>query len=165
VEEFAVDINLVDEDGETCLFVAESVEVAKCLVEELNINVEVENEDGMTAAQKFESEQEFPQIAAYLQAQTNPNSNGTSGNGAGPYAASCPPPLPPNVTININSASDATAEGLADEPDPEFRRRIEELAASENFNTEEGQQELRNLITDAIRGVGSDERDVRRRVG
>jgi len=50
------------------------------------------------------------------------------------------------------------------EPDPEFKRRIEELASRDNFHTEEGQQELRDLIVDAIRGVGGDERKVRRRV-
>jgi hypothetical protein len=143
----------------------EGVEVARCLVEELHIDVQIKNEEGMTAAQKFESEQEFPEVAAYLQDHPSISTNGIPVDDSATDAAQRPPPLPPNMTININSVPEDTTESLADEPDPEFRRRIEELAASENFNTEEGQRQLRDLITDAVRGVGSEERDVRRRVG
>ncbi|KAK7903439.1 hypothetical protein LTR67_001459 [Exophiala xenobiotica] len=168
VHEFNVDVNLKDEDGETCLFVAETVEVAKCLVEELHVDLGVRNEEGMTAAEKFESEQEYPEIAEYLQphaaqnttADAAPTQAGLVSNGI-----QHPPPLPPNVTINIDTASSAADSSMEEEPDPEFRRRIEELAARENFHTEEGQRELRELITDAVRGVGSEERDVRRRLG
>jgi hypothetical protein len=50
------------------------------------------------------------------------------------------------------------------QPDPELRRRIEELAAREDFQTAEGQAELRRLVEEAIGGQGfSDERSVRPR--
>jgi uncharacterized protein len=151
VKDFNVDVNLKDEDGETCLFVAETVDMSKCLVEELAIDVSVKNADDMTAAEKIESEEEFPEIAAYLRGTSN------LANGAGRL-----PPLPPNVRIDVNPQPQ---EDLANgqEPDPEFRRRIEELASRENFQSEEGQRELRDLITDAVRDV-SDDREVRRRV-
>src|SRR5262245_52909038 len=38
VEDFHVDVNLLDEDHETCLFVTESLEVAKLLVETLGVD-------------------------------------------------------------------------------------------------------------------------------
>ncbi|EXJ85046.1 hypothetical protein A1O3_05721 [Capronia epimyces CBS 606.96] len=162
VNEFHVDVNLKDEDGETCLFVTETVDIAKCLVEDLHIDLEVRNEDGMTALEKFESEEEFPEVAVYLRAQIV----GSGPNGAGPTSNGVqhPPPLPPNMTVNIDTATDPTASDLNQEPDPEFRRRIEELAAGDNFHSEEGQRQLRDLITDALRGVGHSEREVRRRV-
>lgn len=49
--------------------------------------------------------------------------------------------------------------------DPELRRRIEELAAWDDFPGEEGQR-LMELISNAVRSVGSEsqERDVRRRI-
>ncbi|RVX71770.1 hypothetical protein B0A52_03954 [Exophiala mesophila] len=163
VGDFHVDINLKDEDGETCLFVAETAEMVRLLVEELNIDTNIQNDEAQTAAEKFEAEAEFPDVVTYFRTRSAPSSltNGMNSNSVG--GLQHPPPLPPNVSININTASDPTQE-LSQEPDPEFRRRIEELAARENFNTEEGQRELRDLITDAVRGVGNDARDVRRRI-
>jgi len=59
---------------------------------------------------------------------------------------------------------ESQAEG--DAPDPEFRRRIEELAARDDFQTELGQRELKNLVTEAVGGLAADngERNVRRRL-
>lgn len=54
VNEFDVDVNLKDEDGETCLFVTESVPVATCLVEELHLDTSITNDDGLTAVEKIE---------------------------------------------------------------------------------------------------------------
>jgi uncharacterized protein len=156
VNELHANVNLVDEDGETALFIAETVDVAKCLIEELQIDTGVKNEEGQTALEKVEAEEEFPEIAAYIRIQ----------QGVGGTTANCTalPPLPHNVSIVVNTATEGAADGPeTQEPDPEFRRRIEELAARENFQTEEGQRELRDLITDAVRGA-SDDRDVRRRV-
>jgi len=61
-----------------------------------------------------------------------------------------PPPLPSGVQINVGTMS-AGEEGEA--PDPEFRRRIEELAAREDFGGEESQRELRDLVSDAVSGL------------
>ncbi|KAJ9655759.1 hypothetical protein H2198_005465 [Neophaeococcomyces mojaviensis] len=162
--EFNVDVNLRDEDNETCLFVVETVEAAKCLVEELHVNVGAQNDDGMTAREKFESEGEFPDVAAYL-AQGVAVSSEIAGSDD--LQNGHPPPLPPSVKLNLDTVTDQTeAEINAQEPDPEFRRRIEELASRENFHTEEGQRQLRELITDAVRDVSHDEHESqRRRVG
>lgn len=168
VNEFGVNVNLKDEDGETCLFVVETVEAANCLAEELHVDLNVRNDEGMTAAEKLESEEEVPDVAEYLKSRSHQNSSTNADSSrSGPVSSDATrhvPPLPPNVTINIDTEANATGNGIEQEPDPEFRRRIEELAAKENFHTEEGQRELRDLITDAVRGVGSEERDVRRRL-
>jgi len=47
--------------------------------------------------------------------------------------------------------------------DTEFRQRIEELASREDFQGEGGQRQLRELITEALRGEVGQERDVRQR--
>ena len=164
VNEFQVDINLKDEDGETCLFVTETVPMAQCLVEELHINVEVRGDEGMTAAEKIEQEGDFLDVAAYLQSVSAGQANGNSvpEETAG-GSSTHPPPLPPNVTVDVGTMADPSLDGEAQEPDPEFKRRIEQLAAKDNFHGEEGQRELRDLITDAVRSVG-DSRYVRRRM-
>ena len=53
----------------------------------------------------------------------------------------------------------------ADQVDPEFKRRIDELASREDFQSEATQNELRELVQDALRGnIDSQDREVRRRV-
>jgi len=47
----------------------------------------------------------------------------------------------------------STAEEVGEDLPPvdeEFRRRIEELATRGDFNSEEGQRELRRLVTEAV---------------
>ncbi|EDN03603.1 ankyrin repeat protein [Histoplasma capsulatum] len=156
VQELQVNVNLVDEDGETCLFVTESVDVARCLIEELGVDRGHKNHLGLKAEESIASDGEFPYLIEYLQ---------------GSQAGDCPGQLlqssisiPPNVTVNVGNMPDPAADGDG-APDPEFKRRIEEFAARENFHTEEGQRELRQLVTDALKDVNADtqERGVRRR--
>jgi hypothetical protein len=163
VNEFQVYINLKDEDGETCLFVTETVLIAQCLVEEFHIDVEVRSDEGMTAAEKIAEEGDFPEVAAYLQSVSGGQTNGsfTPGEAVGAPPIH-PPPLPPNVTVDVGTMADQPLDGEAQEPDPEFKRRIEQLAANGNFYSEDGQRELRDLITDAVRDGAN--RDIRRRM-
>ncbi|KAJ6140949.1 hypothetical protein N7497_011842 [Penicillium chrysogenum] len=130
VKEFNVNVNLLDEDGETCLFVVEDSDIARCLVEELGVDANKKNAEDLTAVEKFESENEFPQVAAYLR--------------------------------EVVGEEEATAGG---EPDPEFKRRIEELATREDYYSEEVQNEVRELVKDAMAGsnIEAMEREIRRR--
>ncbi|GJJ08555.1 hypothetical protein Clacol_002773 [Clathrus columnatus] len=58
-------VNIKDEDNETPLFVVESIEVARWLVEH-GADIQCLNTEGNTAAQNLA--EEFPEVAAYLQA-------------------------------------------------------------------------------------------------
>ncbi len=176
VNELHVDPNIKDEDGETSLFVVETVEAAQVLIDELGVNPQVRNNEGMTAEEKIKTEGDFVTIAEFLrESRTRANPRALDRpNGRHETQPSedtllhdevqHPPPLPPNVTVNVGIMEEQlAAEG---EVDPEFRARIEELAAREDFQGEEGQRQLRDLITDAVRGVGTEGsgRDVRRRL-
>ncbi|KAL8697334.1 MAG: hypothetical protein Q9201_007172 [Fulgogasparrea decipioides] len=164
VHEFHVDPNIKDEDGETPLFVAETVEAAKILIEELHCDPAQKNDEELTAEEKIRSEGDFVAVADYLKEQRTRGGDTASptGNG-GEEAEQRPPSLPPNVTVNMGTT---TEDEIPDEPDPAFRAKIEELAAREDFQGEEGQRHLRELVTEAVRGVERDveERYVRRRV-
>ncbi|MCJ1411186.1 hypothetical protein MMC19_005274 [Ptychographa xylographoides] len=166
VADFHVNVNTRDEDGETALFVVETVEAAQVLIEELNADANIKNAEDTTAEEKIRQEGDYTNVADYLLECRVRDGPSTSG-GVRALRAIHLPPLPPNVTINMDTMSTETTNGdTQEEPDPEFRRRIEELAAREDFQGEQGQQELRDLVKDAVRGVGSDEnRDVRRRLG
>lgn len=180
VQTYNVDINLRDEDGQTALFVAESVDVAKCLVEELGIDVDAKDDEDCTAIETIQRDGEFLEVAEYLANHTSGDEhkmNGVqsalpNGDSGQPNGIHPPPSLPPNVQINMGTMEELpppAADG-EDAPDPEFRRRIEELAARDDFQGEEGQAQLRALIADAVRGVASDTNSddrggSRRRVG
>ncbi|MCJ1248386.1 hypothetical protein MMC30_005603 [Trapelia coarctata] len=167
VNEFKVDANIRDEDGETALFVVETVEAAQILVEELHLDPEIKNAEGNTAEEKIRAEGDYPTIADYLLETRVRRLGSIDAAQVGSNGSQRLPSLPPNVTINVDAVDVSSVEGGEQAAvDPEFRRRIEELASREDFQGEEGQRELRDLITDAVRGVGGDsERDVRRRVG
>jgi len=60
------DPNITDHDGDTPLFVVETVEAACCLVEELNADPKHRNSAGLTAADVIEEDGQFPLVAAYL---------------------------------------------------------------------------------------------------
>lgn len=169
IQEYHVDPNIRDEDGETALFNAEDVEFAKELLK-LGVSLDATNSEGQTAAEKLDDEDEQPLVAAYLKdaaiepaeaaastlAQTGgandtvAAASGTVSNGDG---LNHPPALPNGVQVNVGTMRQDEA---GDEPDPEFRRRIEELAARQDFEGEEGQRELRELITDAVTGLAGD---------
>ncbi|QIX02371.1 hypothetical protein AMS68_007888 [Peltaster fructicola] len=65
------------------------------------------------------------------------------------------PPVPNGMDISIGTMQ-AGEEG--DAPDPELRRRIEELAARPDFHEESGQRELRDLVSQVVSGISADER-------
>lgn len=156
-------VNIVDEDQETPLFYAETVEIAQVLIE-LGANTSMRNEEGQTPLEKFESEGENQVVADFLRVHSEqagdsaagsvlpsdaPANGEASANGVHP-----PPPLPPNVSVEVGTMSEDT---LPEAPDPEFRRRIEELASREDFQGEEGQRELRSLVSEAVAGLRDDE--------
>ena len=162
VNEFKVDPNLTDEDGETALFVVETVEAAKCLVEDLHADASITNVDGITAEQKIREEGDYPVIADFLQVEDRVQGRGAEADST--PDSDRPPPLPPGVKVDVRTA-DATemSETETAQVDPEFRRRIEELAAREDFSADSAQSELRELIKDAVRTVDDGGRDVRQR--
>ena len=176
VNEFRIDPNIKDEDGETPLFVVETVEAAQVLVDELGTDPQLRNDEGQTAEEKIQIEGDFITVAEFLRESRIRSSAGAQDGSNGGRerqpssgvllqdAIQHPPPLPPNVTVNVGTMEEQPlAEG---EVDPEFRARIEELASREDFQGELGQRQLRELVTDAVRGVGTEgsERDVRRRL-
>ena len=164
VKEYHADVNLLDEDGETCLFVTERVDIARCLVEELGVDYNKQNDEGLTARETIEMDGD-PEVAAYLRQVTGATNTTTSPLGQSTDALNPAPPLPPNLNVNLGTVSEQEANAGTEEVDPEFKRRIDELAAREDFQSEEAQNELRNLVMDAIQGseIDADGREVRRR--
>ena len=171
IREYHVDPSITDEDGETALFNAETVDMAKELLQ-LGVTIDAKNGEGQTAAEKLDDEDEQPEVAAFLR---EVGEHGTAEAGASVVAQTAganssesalggtangdadgihpPPPMPNGVKINVGTMQQDEA---GEEPDPEFRRRIEALAAREDFEGEEGQRELRNLVHDAVSGLNQD---------
>jgi len=172
VRTYDVSVNINDSDGETPLFAAETLATAKCLVEELGADVNVRNQEGVSAAENARENEEdgsgWAEVATYLEEKSG--GNGEAGVSLSDVLDTdntdmhAPPPLPPNVKINMGTMQEAPLDG-EEGPDPEIRRRIEELAAREDFQTEEGQKELHDLIAQVVGGMSEENgREVRRRI-
>ncbi|KAI0110281.1 ankyrin repeat-containing protein [Daldinia grandis] len=160
IREFNVDVNLRDEDDETALFVVETVEAARALVEELGADITIKGSEGYTAFQKIVEEGDFPEVAEYLKTKEEASHaqvllNGTNGD------INAAPPVPEGLSISVSTVTPAEETEL--EVDPEFRRRIEELAERDDFHSDAGQAELRQLIQDAIAERNPADRNVRPR--
>ncbi|KAF4782231.1 ankyrin repeat protein [Colletotrichum scovillei] len=178
IREFNVNVDIKDEDEETALFVVETVAAAKCLVEELGADINAKGADGITASQKIEGEGDYPEIAEYLQgietqrtasaaaaakaaAPTSTTAAATTDTAAPPIDM---PPVPEGLAVTLGTMDQA--EEVPAEVDPEFKRRIEQLAEREDFHTATGQAELRRLVEDAVLGQDlGDERSVRQKQG
>ncbi len=164
VRDFHVPVDLRDEDGETALFVVESADAARVLVEELGLDAGLKNGEGRTARENIEEEGDWMEVVEYLVGLEEAADGAVNGGGAaaaGEGGVALPTP-PEGLRVTVGTMDEAEAGGQ--EVDPEFRRRIEELAAREDFQTAEGQAELRRLVEEAIGGEGyGDERSVRPR--
>ncbi|KAI0404559.1 hypothetical protein F4802DRAFT_221557 [Xylaria palmicola] len=162
VREFNVDVNLRDEDDETALFVVETVDAAKVLIEELGADISIRGSDNSTARERIAEEGEFPQVAEYLRLkEAEQASHLLNGASESLQESSDMPPLPNGLNLSVSAV--APNENDENEVDPEFRRRIEELAQRGDFHSEEGQTELRQLLQDAIAGGNLTDRNVRPR--
>ena len=176
VYEFKLDANITDEDGETPLFVVETVEAAQILIEDLGADVMVRNLEGHIAEETLLFEGEHPTIAAFMRKSRLHNEPGqTHQPGHDSLSPSSdrfsndlrhPPLLPPNITVNLGTMEEEQSTWAQLEADAEFRQRIEELAARDDFPSDQGQKQLRGLVTDALKEMSTDqsERNVRRRL-
>ena len=167
VHEFHVDVNIKDEDAETPLFVVETVEAAHVLIDELGADPKIKSEEGMTAEDKIREEGDFTTIADFLKESTLRSDSLASQRPRESQPVSDadrpPPPLPPNIKMHMGTLEEEGTLGDTSEADPDIRRRIEELSTKEDFQGEDAQKQLRELITDVIRDAGHDGREVRQR--
>lgn len=181
INTYSFKINTPDIDGDTPLFAAETVPVARCLIEELRADASRRNYEGETAEEKIDADGDFPLVAAYLRSVVNGASDTktatvvSSANAAEDGTDNGeqlrrPAPLPPGMSLDISTTTKTLGNGESNsqgevetEPDPEFRARIEALALRDDFAAESGQNELRGLVRDAVRGLAAEgnERNVR----
>jgi hypothetical protein len=147
VQEFHVDVNIKDLDGDTPLYYVEKEEIARLLVEELGADVNVRNEEDEGVLDRVEGDGDIePGVVIYLREKilgTNDLEGVLNQNQLGHV---------PNG-MNVELGTGAVPEG---EADPEIKRRIDELAAREDLQTEEGQRELRKLVEDVVGGMKED---------
>jgi hypothetical protein len=132
------DINIQDNEGDTPLHHAEDVAVAKALIDELHADYSVTNNDGQTPAQYIAAEDEFPELAIYLQSLTH---------GGNTFIASLPSPgeVEGHQIRYTMQSEPETPIGVNLMGDEDRRRRMEEVLNSEN--PEEG---LRELVQNAV---------------
>ncbi|KAI2609336.1 ankyrin repeat-containing protein [Hypoxylon fragiforme] len=156
VLEFNVDVNLRDEDEETALFVVETVDAARLLVEELGADITIRGSEGFTAREKIDEEGDFPEVAEYLESKEDGNSAPALSNGTNGEL--------PHDELNLYLSGWAPASEEDDvEIDPIFRRRIEEIIARPDYRDPTGQHALRQVIEEMMLAEDPISRNVRQR--
>lgn len=131
------DINIQDNEGDTPLHHAEDVVTAKFIVEELKADFKITNEEGQTAADYIEEEGEYPELAQYLRSLSHDKPETTNGSAL--------EGLPIPGSVDGHAIRYSMEEDVGD-IDPESRRKLEEIANSEN-----PEEALRELVTSAVR--------------
>ena len=131
------DINIQDNEGDTPLHHAEDVVTAKFIVEELKADFKIKNEEGQTAADYIEEEGEYPELAQYLRSLSHDKPETTNGSAL--------EGLPIPGSVDGHAIRYSMEEDVGD-IDPESRRKLEEIANSEN-----PEEALRELVTSAVR--------------
>jgi hypothetical protein len=137
-------VNITDEDGETPLFVVETVEAAKVLIEELGADWKHKNSEGVTAREKFEEEiqedgEPLEGVVEYLKGLED----GESATKGLEDELKDTIPDGSNVRLAFERVSE---EELDNEQIAERRQKIEELLESDN--PEEG---IMHLVEEAVR--------------
>jgi len=100
------------------------------------------------AADVIEEDGGFPLVAAYLRGVQNNNQRLSEGSTNTTVTGNHPVSLGSNISVRMSTAEEA-GEDLPP-VDEEFKKRIEELASRGDFNSEEGQRELRRLVAETI---------------
>lgn len=150
------DINIQDNEGDTPLHHVEDLNVAKSLITKFKADYKIKNNDGQTAAQFIEEEDEFPDVASYLKSLVHGDNADESDvdranevTKANEFIESLPEPG--NIDgheIKYSLETDQQLNGdeeLTPEQLDERRKKIEAILNSEN--PEEG---LRELVKNAV---------------
>lgn len=129
------DINIQDNEGDTPLHHVEDLATAKFIVEELQADTKIKNEEGQTAAQYIEEEDEYPDIAAYLKSLLHDGADVNAGT-----------PSLPEIGQTDGHQVRYTMEDEQTPMDEEKRKLLESIVNSEN-----PEEALRELVTSAVR--------------
>ncbi|KGR21042.1 hypothetical protein I503_02138 [Candida albicans SC5314] len=144
------DINIQDNEGDTPLHHVEDLKTAKYMVEKLGASYKIKNNDGLTAQQYIEEEDEFPEVAQYLKtlAHDKPTTSEEEIK-ANEFIESLP--APGNIDghqIRYSLENEAAQDGeeqLSPEELEERRKKIQAILESDN-----PEEALRDLVKNAV---------------
>ncbi|KAF6063654.1 Ankyrin repeats (many copies) family protein [Candida albicans] len=127
------DINIQDNEGDTPLHHVEDLKTAKYIVEKLGASYKIKNNDGLTAQQYIEEEDEFPEVAQYLKtlAHDKPTTSEEE--------------IKANEYSLENEAAQDGEEKLTPEELEERRKKIQAILESDN-----PEEALRDLVKNAV---------------
>lgn len=139
------DINVQDNEGDTPLHHVEDVKTAKIMITELGADYKLKNNEGQTAADYIEEDDEFPELAQYLRSLAHDKAIAEQSN---EFISSLPAPgMVDGHEIRYSLENDAAGDHVdTPEEEEERRKKLEAIVNSEN-----PEEALRELVTLAVR--------------
>ncbi|ABN67603.2 hypothetical ankyrin-repeat protein [Scheffersomyces stipitis CBS 6054] len=146
------DVNIQDAEGDTPLHHVEDLKTAKFLVETLKADYKLKNNDGLTAAQYIEEDDEFPDVAEYLKhlIHDEPEAATAEEEQANEFLSSLP--IPGTIdgheiryTMENDTDGAGSEQKLTDAELEERRKKIQAILESEN-----PEEALRDLVKNAV---------------
>lgn len=155
------DINIQDAEGDTPLHYTEDMKTARFMVEELKADYRIKNEEGHTAYEHIEEEDEFPELARYLKSLLHDLAEEAQQLDHQTQSENALKALPEAGESNGHKIR-YTMEDEQMPMSDEKRKQLEAIVNSEN-----PEEALRELVTSAVRdGLANykdpEERDVKR---
>ena len=131
------DINVQDVEGDTPLHMCELVDVAREMIQDLGAEVTIKNKEGMTAAEAVREEGDFDELADYLESVTPGVTAGNTDTSALAYT-------------EFRERDDEEEESVEAVIPADAAGRIDEIIRLEQTDGVNRDEELRNIVTEAI---------------
>lgn len=135
-------VNTTDSDGDTALFVCESVDAARCLVEEYSADAAHKNNEGLTPAQQA-SENDAEDVASYLRSVTGETATDLDGEDEDDDGV---PATISSAESGLNAEQEEHLEAATDQ----LMARVEEIMTRCEREGLDPEDELRELVSESV---------------
>lgn len=153
------DINIQDSDGDTPLHHAETVDVAKILINEFKANYKLKNSEGLTPAKYQEEEDEFPELIEFLNKVENYGVESVNNNNKDKESSSqdnnkdnndgLTLPNGEKFTFKLEKDVSESGEEVEDEEMKNRRLKLQEIMAN-GIDDETTDEKLRDFVMSAV---------------
>ena len=142
-------VNTTDSDLDTPLFVCETVESARCLIEEFSADAKHKNADGLTAAQQAR-ENEHEELARYIASVTGESLADEEDDEEEQAVDEDENGVPRSEVNSLTAQQQAEQEEMLDAQTDALMQRVGEIMTRAERDGTDPEPELRTLVSESV---------------